>query len=156
MLATWHHQFSINIKFLRSFNQHDGIRISYQEHEEYQNTDDENKLNIISLMYWFQTKLYTRVQVNVTKRMKEVTILRCMFLHRHLVFFWKQSAYYAQHPFKNAVGWFFIPMLTEKCAPPFCQFYFWFGPSPKNMYLFVELSFFGFVSVNTRVIRVRK
>ena len=109
MLATWHHQFSINIKFLRSFNQHDGIRISYQEHEEYQNTDDENKLNIISLMYWFQTKLYTRVQVNVTKRMKEVTILRCMFLHRHLVFFLKTISLLCPAPFQKCSGMVFYP-----------------------------------------------
>ena len=31
-------------------------------------------------------------------------------------------------------------MLTEKCAPPICQFFVWLQP-PKNIYLFVDIYF---------------
>ena len=32
-------------------------------------------------------------------------------------------------------------MLTEKCAPPFCQFCFGLVLTPKNIYRLLELSF---------------
>ena len=34
---------------------------------------------------WFQMTLYTRVIVNITKRMKKSPILGCTFLHQYLI-----------------------------------------------------------------------
>ena len=36
---------------------------------------------------WFQMTLYTRVIVNITKRMKKAPVLQCTFLHQYLNFF---------------------------------------------------------------------
>ena len=44
-----------------------------------------------------------------------------------------------------------LPMLMEKHSPPFYQFFF--VPTQENIDLFVDLSFFLFVLVHTRVIR---
>ena len=54
------------------------------------------------ILDWLQTKLYTRVLVNVTKRMKKAPILRCIFIHQYLIFF--KLALYTHNAFKNVVG----------------------------------------------------
>ena len=59
---------------------------------------------------WFQTKLYTRVIVNITKRMKKHPFWGARFS----INFWVQRKLprYTQHPFINLVGWIFI---NSKC-----------------------------------------
>ena len=80
--------------------------------------------------------------------MEKAPILQCTFLHIYL----KTISHYTQLPFKNVVEWFFIQILTEKCAPLFCQF-FCLVPT-QNKYLFVEIMFFGFILVHVRLIQV--
>ena len=54
------------------------------------------------ILDWLQTKLYTRVLVNVTKLMNKAPILRCIFIHQYLIFL--KLALYTHNAFKNVVG----------------------------------------------------
>ena len=96
---------------------------------------------------WFQATLYTRVLVNVTKRMKNHP-----FCSTHLsISFWvikKMISPLHSAPiqkFSEVFNFIVLPMLMERRAPPFCRGggeLVCFQPK-MYIYLFVELSFFA-------------
>ena len=104
-------------------------------------------------MYWFQTKLYTLVLVNVTKRMKKSPILRCMLLHQYLTKKIIIPLYPA--PIQLCIGLINPPpMFTDKRAPPFFQFCFWFGFNPPIFLNLVRtLTFSIFLGVPSKTTR---
>ena len=67
---------------------------------------------------------------------EKVLILRCVFLHQ---FYPPPKPPLHQAPIQKLSGLFnliSLPMLTEKLASPFCQF-FWFWFQPKNIFIFM-------------------
>ena len=81
--------------------------------------------------------------------MKKSPILRFMFLYKYLIF---RNKIIPEHPaliqkWSGTIKK--IPMLTEKSAPLFCQF-FGFGSNQKNIYLLLELLYFRFFLVYSK------
>ena len=90
--------------------------------------------------------LYKRVLVKMTKWMKKHSFLGVGFS----INCWnlKNLSHYTQHHFKNAVFFFVsFPMLTEKHAPLFCQF-FGFGYNLKT-FLSICRSLFVLLRLST-------
>ena len=74
-------------------------------HQLIDNQEENHPKFLLLISDLFQTKLYTRVLVNVTKQMNKSSIFRCTFLHQYLEFL--NISNYTQHPFKNSVGCIF-------------------------------------------------
>ena len=93
--------------------------------------------------------LYTRVIVNVTKRIKSthfaVQVTPSIFDSKHN---------YPTKPITHSIAqWDYLNkiMLTEKCVPPFYQLFFLFGSGPKTYLSHVRYLFFFFILVHTQV-----
>ena len=99
-----------------------------------------------------QTTLYTKVLVNTTKLMKKHPFCGARFYTN--IFFGKISPLHPS-PFKKS-GIYFetFSVLTEKCAPPVCHFYFWFSSNPQKYVSIFRALIFSFILVYTQVKRV--
>ena len=103
-------------------------------------------------LHWFQTTLYTRVLLNVIKRMKKSPILLCTFLRQYLIFLisplhpapiWYVLGWFkniSQCWFKNIFQCWQINMHRRFVS-------FFLVPTKKHIFLFLELSYFRFFFV---------
>ena len=100
----------------------------------YQNNEFININSTYIHLGWLNTTLYTRVLVNLTNMMKMHPFCGAHFSVNIL------EKIIPLHPlhFQNYIG--IIKkrsMSVKKRAPPFCQFYFWFGSNSK--YIIISL-----------------
>ena len=98
-----------------------------------------------------------RVLVKFTKQMKNPPMLWCTFLHQYLILKWiTHPTIPCTHSMAQWADWKInLPMLTEKFAPPLCQLFFGLVPTQNNIHPLLELSYFRFFLVYTRVRRVK-
>ena len=93
-------------------------------------------------------QLTTRVLVNVTKRMEKAPTFLCQY------FEFKKIAHYTQHPFKNAVGYFFNNVDGKRCTTVLSVFFCWYGSNPRTLLSLCRAIIFIFILVYTQVRRV--
>ena len=74
------------------------------------------------LMYWLQMTLYTRVLVNITKRMNKETHFTVHVPKSMFGLKISKLSHYNQNPFKNVVSDLKIQILMEKQTTKFLMF----------------------------------
>ena len=99
----------------------------------------------------FQMTLFKMLLENVPKRMKKQTTLRCTFLHQYSIFL---IIPLHPAPIPLRVGFFLIPMMTNKRTPPFCQFFFGLFPT-QRLFISCQSSRFCLIMIHTQVRQVR-
>ena len=86
---------------------------------------------MMDLMYWFHVTLYTRVPVNVTKRMNKSLILRCTFLHKYFIY--RKISPLHPEPIQLRSGMIKNPNVDREACTTFVRFVFSLVLTPKTI-----------------------
>ena len=112
------------------------------------------KLLIRKYVKWLVTdKIVHKITSKHHKIDEKAPILWCMFIHQYLIF---ENSYPTTHIILKKISGPVLktPTLTEKRAPPFCQF-FWFCSNPKKYLSLCRGLIFILILVYTQVILIR-